>query len=175
MIREKSYDKRIDEFMQLECVICFEEFQKGVPIRQIPICHHIFHSKCIDSWFRAKNSSDFAHKCPLCNTEVTLATVKEALKKSNNEKKPGVAFQTGLTKHARPSNLDAANHRIGLIDYDTSANNNNNHSTMMMLRGNGNEGPGDNPEHMVRSISNSFSPAQRELSLITDSNHNASS
>ncbi|TNV85302.1 hypothetical protein FGO68_gene9949 [Halteria grandinella] len=179
LIKEKSYDKRIDEFMQLECVICFEEFQKGVPVRQIPICHHIFHSKCIDSWFRAKNSSDFVHKCPLCNTEVTLAAVKEALKKNNTDKKskqPGdAAFQMGLNKQARPSNMDAANHRIGLIDYDTSANNNNNHSTMMMLRGNGNEGPGENPEHMVRSISNSFSPAQRELSLITDSNHNASS
>jgi hypothetical protein len=44
----------MDQFKQAECVICFEEFQQGVPVRKIPICQHVFHSKCIDEWFKAK-------------------------------------------------------------------------------------------------------------------------
>ena len=38
LIRERPYDKSLNHFKQAECVICFEEFQQGVPIRKIPIC-----------------------------------------------------------------------------------------------------------------------------------------
>jgi RING-like zinc finger len=54
MIEEQPYDKTLDPFKLAECVICFEEFQTGVNVRRIPICQHVFHSKCIEDWFRAK-------------------------------------------------------------------------------------------------------------------------
>lgn len=85
LIKERMYDKRIDEFKQSECVICFEEFQKGVLIKKIPVCHHIFHTKCIDDWFKAK-MMDPSHKCPMCNAEITVDIVKDALKKKREER-----------------------------------------------------------------------------------------
>ena len=96
LIKEKSYDKRIDEFMQSECVICFEEFQKGAPVRQIPLCHHLFHTKCIDGWFRAK-LTDAAHRCPLCNCEITLDKIKIAIKRKREDKR-GKNFAIGNGK-----------------------------------------------------------------------------
>ena len=38
LIREQSYDKKLDPFNLAECVICFEEFSIGVPVRKIPVC-----------------------------------------------------------------------------------------------------------------------------------------
>lgn len=76
----------MDEFKQNECVICFEDFVKGSMIKKIPICHHIFHSKCIDNWFKAK-IEDPSHKCPLCNCELTNENVREAILKRKEERK----------------------------------------------------------------------------------------
>jgi len=84
LIKEMPYDKRIDEFKQAECVVCFEEFQTDAMVRQIPLCRHLFHSKCIDGWFRAK-LTDVAHRCPLCNCEITLEKVRESLKKQRDK------------------------------------------------------------------------------------------
>ncbi len=67
-------------------MICFEEFQKNVPIKKIPICRHVFHSKCIDNWFKSK-IEDEVHKCPLCNAEITIANVKEAIKKRKEDRR----------------------------------------------------------------------------------------
>jgi hypothetical protein len=76
----------MDEFKQYECVICFEEYQKGVPIKKIPICNHLFHSKCIDNWFKSK-IEDEVHKCPLCNADVSIEKVKEAIKKKKEDRR----------------------------------------------------------------------------------------
>jgi hypothetical protein len=56
LIKEKPYDKKMDDFMQMECVVCFETFENGTNVRKLPTCHHLFHTKCIDGWFRAKIS-----------------------------------------------------------------------------------------------------------------------
>lgn len=66
-------------------MICVEEFKKNVKIRKIPICKHIFHKECIDNWFKSK-IEETSHKCPLCNSEITIEKVKEA-KKLNKEKR----------------------------------------------------------------------------------------
>ena len=76
----------MDEFKQYECVICFEEYQKGVTIKKIPICNHLFHSKCINSWFKSK-IEDAVHKCPLCNAEITIDKLKEAIKKRKDDRR----------------------------------------------------------------------------------------
>ena len=66
-------------------MICFDEFKKGNLIRKIPICKHIFHSTCIENWFKTK-MEDTTHKCPLCNCEISIEKVKQA-KKDNMKKK----------------------------------------------------------------------------------------
>eukprot|EP00347_Sterkiella_histriomuscorum_P018606 403344875 len=86
LIKEKIFDRRMDEFKQNECVICFEDFQKGVKVRKIPTCRHLFHTTCIDGWFQSKIQEEL-HKCPLCNGEISIEKVKIAIKKRKEERK----------------------------------------------------------------------------------------
>lgn len=46
------------------CSICQDNFTKGEYFRELPICKHIYHKKCIDKWF----STDFEMRCPMCRT-----------------------------------------------------------------------------------------------------------
>jgi hypothetical protein len=74
LIKIKKFDKKLDEFNTADCAICFEAFVEGVEVRKLPICHHLFHSTCIEGWFKAK-INEATHKCPLCNDEVTVEKV----------------------------------------------------------------------------------------------------
>lgn len=76
----------MDEYKQNECVICFEGFEKGVSVRKIPTCRHLFHTNCIDGWFKSK-ITETIHKCPLCNGEISIEKIKEAIKKRQEDRK----------------------------------------------------------------------------------------
>ena len=84
-IKDKHYDKRMDKYKQYECVICLEEFANNSLVKKIPICKHLFHSRCIDQVFKVK-VVDQVYKCPLCNCEITLEKIKIA-KKEEREKR----------------------------------------------------------------------------------------
>jgi len=84
LIKEKRYDKRMDQFKQIECVICFECFERGTAIRKIPICKHIFHASCIEGWIKSRQAGQVP-RCPLCNTELTEQALKDAIKKNADE------------------------------------------------------------------------------------------
>ena len=45
-----------------KCAICHEEMTEG--LYTLPECNHTFHTNCIMTWFRLKNTNN---KCPLCN------------------------------------------------------------------------------------------------------------
>lgn len=94
LLKERTYDKRIDEFKLAECVICFEEFQRGVSVRKIPICRHIFHTVCIDGWFRAK-INEATHHCPLCNASINYRILMEAIKKKKEESRANFTQKIG--------------------------------------------------------------------------------
>ncbi|KAK4431925.1 RING-H2 finger protein ATL56 [Sesamum alatum] len=49
-----------------DCAICLDSFQEGDGCRNIPVCNHLFHAKCIDRWIRKKPT------CPVCRTRVDL-------------------------------------------------------------------------------------------------------
>ncbi|KAJ4981720.1 hypothetical protein NE237_032557 [Protea cynaroides] len=51
--------KKFAEEESSTCMICMDEFVKGVEIVKLP-CKHFFHGECIFQWFDKKNS------CPLC-------------------------------------------------------------------------------------------------------------
>jgi hypothetical protein len=51
----------------------------------LPTCRHVFHTSCIDGWFKAK-IADAVHKCPLCNGEISIEKVKEALIKRRDDR-----------------------------------------------------------------------------------------
>ena len=46
-----------------KCLICLENFKKGDNSIVLP-CIHIFHSECIKTWMKKKNS------CPLCKNKI---------------------------------------------------------------------------------------------------------
>ncbi|KAL8461293.1 hypothetical protein ACS0TY_031875 [Phlomoides rotata] len=49
-----------------DCAICLDPFQEGDNCRNIPICKHLFHAKCVDRWIGKKPT------CPVCRTPVDL-------------------------------------------------------------------------------------------------------
>ncbi|KAI3444109.1 hypothetical protein Pfo_000774 [Paulownia fortunei] len=49
-----------------DCAICLDSFQEGDECRNLPVCKHLFHAKCVDRWI-GKNPT-----CPVCRTRVDL-------------------------------------------------------------------------------------------------------
>ncbi|CAA0813822.1 RING-H2 finger protein ATL56 [Striga hermonthica] len=49
-----------------DCSICLDSFRDGDLCRNIPICKHLFHAKCVDRWI-GKNPT-----CPVCRNRVDL-------------------------------------------------------------------------------------------------------
>ena len=52
------------------CIICFEEYKTGDPIRVLPKCGHEFHVECVDQWAytyaSSANRRNQQPSCPLC-------------------------------------------------------------------------------------------------------------
>jgi hypothetical protein len=63
------------------CSICQNNFIKGEYFRELPICEHIYHKKCIDKWF----SKDLENmRCPICRTSHTKDNLHEHLNLNTN-------------------------------------------------------------------------------------------
>jgi hypothetical protein len=54
----------INKLDEKKCVICLEYFVVGDELTTIP-CFHLFHPKCINEWFKSKNT------CPICKTKIS--------------------------------------------------------------------------------------------------------
>eukprot|EP00826_Nyctotherus_ovalis_P033664 TRINITY_DN2739_c0_g2_i2.p1 TRINITY_DN2739_c0_g2~~TRINITY_DN2739_c0_g2_i2.p1 ORF type:complete len:194 (-),score=40.93 TRINITY_DN2739_c0_g2_i2:62-643(-) len=63
---EENYNQSLNKFNQSLCAICLIDFVNDDKVRKLPLCSHIFHSKCIDMWINSKTEK--AIHCPLCNT-----------------------------------------------------------------------------------------------------------
>jgi hypothetical protein len=46
-----------------DCVICLSKYENGEKAIIIP-CTHLFHSKCIQDWFKSQNT------CPICKYKI---------------------------------------------------------------------------------------------------------
>ncbi|KAI3425487.1 RING-type domain-containing protein [Psidium guajava] len=57
-----SRDGDVDWF--IECAVCLSDFEEGETGRRLPMCEHVFHADCIDTWFESHSS------CPLCRAPV---------------------------------------------------------------------------------------------------------
>lgn len=47
-----------------ECAVCLGEFEQEEWVKHLPVCSHVFHVSCIDTWFQTHSS------CPLCRSYV---------------------------------------------------------------------------------------------------------
>ncbi|GLJ07410.1 hypothetical protein SUGI_0066410 [Cryptomeria japonica] len=43
------------------CLVCLEDMEAGEEIREMPLCHHLFHSRCLCRWLLERRAN-----CPLC-------------------------------------------------------------------------------------------------------------
>jgi Ring finger domain len=51
--------------MDIDCVVCLGQLQEGEKVVKLPLCHHLFHEKCINLWI-CRNST-----CPLCRLQLS--------------------------------------------------------------------------------------------------------
>lgn len=67
-IPRKIYSKGYRSFLSLSqqhlCPICFEDYKVGEEVSDLPVCNHMFHSRCIEKWL-SQNPL-----CPMCRTNV---------------------------------------------------------------------------------------------------------
>ncbi|KAK6142192.1 hypothetical protein DH2020_003004 [Rehmannia glutinosa] len=61
---EKSKDGELQGNNSSECAVCLGEFEEGEWVKHLPVCSHLFHVSCIDTWFQTHSS------CPLCRCHV---------------------------------------------------------------------------------------------------------
>lgn len=59
MMQEKEEVEQEDDNDIAICVICLEGFTASDVVRELPVCHHIFHRRCIDLWLRGKKMDDY--------------------------------------------------------------------------------------------------------------------
>lgn len=73
------FDYKADEKgnSSVECVVCLENFKGGEKCRMLPICNHIFHVQCIDSWL-LKTAA-----CPICRTRANTLQIGEENSRSS--------------------------------------------------------------------------------------------
>lgn len=63
--------------LEVECIICKESFENDTIVKMLR-CRHIFHTNCIDQWFKVKKT------CPLCNiSPLEVDSIKELLGKTH--------------------------------------------------------------------------------------------
>ncbi|KAJ7520536.1 hypothetical protein O6H91_19G010000 [Diphasiastrum complanatum] len=58
---------------EVECVVCLCEFEDKAKGRFLPKCRHIFHTDCIDMWFRSHST------CPLCRLNIDPTVKAETI------------------------------------------------------------------------------------------------
>jgi len=46
------------------CAICLENFDSSSEVKQLPICHHVFHTNCLTEWLLRHGN------CPMCRTRI---------------------------------------------------------------------------------------------------------
>ena len=58
---KKEYEK-----YNIVCTICLEKFIENIDMVSVTPCFHLFHSKCLDIYFRKNKNA----KCPNCNFDI---------------------------------------------------------------------------------------------------------
>ncbi|KAI0380507.1 hypothetical protein F5Y04DRAFT_99732 [Hypomontagnella monticulosa] len=61
--------------VQESCPTCTEDFLDNDNVRLLP-CKHIFHPRCIDTWFKRG-----AYTCPLCRFDLRIAWMESGLQR----------------------------------------------------------------------------------------------
>ena len=70
-----STGDRSRQSIEEACPVCFEDFREGDELCVLPQCNHVFHTKCIYSWF------GMSTLCPMCrcNVKENIARITPSL------------------------------------------------------------------------------------------------
>nr|XP_043619993.1 RING-H2 finger protein ATL54-like [Erigeron canadensis] len=68
-IKVVKFDKNDKMIDGSDCLVCLSEFEENDMARLLPICKHVFHISCIDTWLRSHTN------CPLCRAEIVTNDV----------------------------------------------------------------------------------------------------
>jgi hypothetical protein len=102
------------------CAICLSEFTERDDVRGLLVCGHVFHTSCIDGWFRMQEREQFKQEkfapavkwCPLCRAPVVSAWQFQAQVKMQTRNQSQSAWRPGRTEpnaSAEPSANPEAN------------------------------------------------------------------
>lgn len=50
------------QYRQSDCAVCLSDFEEGETVKVIPLCRHVFHPECVDTWLSSHVS------CPVCRS-----------------------------------------------------------------------------------------------------------
>ncbi|XP_024377330.1 uncharacterized protein [Physcomitrium patens] len=68
---------KIDIKDGLQCPICLVEYEEAEVLRKLPLCGHVFHIRCVDSWLEKQVT------CPVCR--IVLAGVSKLSLRTNRQ------------------------------------------------------------------------------------------
>ena len=71
MNKLRQYPYNSPTMVEDECTVCMETFCTNDQIRELPICGHTFHKKCVDEWLSLHAT------CPICRKNVEEALQDE--------------------------------------------------------------------------------------------------
>jgi hypothetical protein len=61
------------------CSICCEDFRNGIEVKRLPVCHHMFHQKCIEEWLVINPL------CPMCRSNVRLNLIYASTNQNHHQ------------------------------------------------------------------------------------------
>lgn len=61
------------------CAICLENFDSSSEVKQLPTCHHIFHTNCLTEWLLRHGN------CPMCRATIPTTEPRSSPSVFNNQ------------------------------------------------------------------------------------------
>ncbi|KAG0628610.1 hypothetical protein M758_1G039200 [Ceratodon purpureus] len=88
----KASDLKVDIKEGLQCPICLVEYSDTELLRKLPLCGHVFHIRCVDSWLEKQVT------CPVCR--IVLTAVPKVITHDRNRRR-----QQSSTNYWRVSSI----------------------------------------------------------------------
>ncbi|XP_038682627.1 E3 ubiquitin-protein ligase ATL4-like [Tripterygium wilfordii] len=111
-----------------DCAVCLSKFEQHDQLRLLPLCCHVFHAQCIDTWLRS-NETIVNQTCPLCRSPIQVSE-EDVMKKlqastatNGGDGGGGASFrlEIGSISRRRGQTVDsidsARSYSIGSFDY----------------------------------------------------------
>ncbi|KAK9749120.1 hypothetical protein RND81_02G103600 [Saponaria officinalis] len=89
-----------------DCAVCLSKFEHKDVLRLLPICCHVFHATCIDTWLSANLT------CPLCRSPIFL-TSGEILGKLDGENSRSFRVEIGNVSNRHNSGEIRRSYSLG--------------------------------------------------------------